>query len=275
MSSFGGPITRDLMERRAVLGRKILDLMRSLGMTPVVPGFSGTVPDGFAERNPARPWCHRATGWASTARTGSTRAPRPTNRWPSPFYQHQTERFGLTGAYAVDILHEGGNAGDVDVAAAGQGIESAMRAADPDALWVIQARQNNPRREIVEAVDKSKLLVLDINSDNDPRRTDTNAFWSAPSTAVRVSRIGPHAASRMTRDLLLSRLRTAAGFFHPPRNVVVDGAVGHDASSAEGDGIRTLRTRRRRWLPRIAGPDCAAPDGGGESAGTSSNWSDG
>jgi hypothetical protein len=180
MSSFGGPISSGLLERRAELGRKILDRMRALGMTPVLPGFSGTVPGGFAERNPGANVVPQGD-WVGFDRPDwLDPSGEHYERVAASFYRHQRERFGLTGAYAVDILHEGGNAGDVDVAAAAQGIERAMRAADPDSTWVIQAWQGNPRRELVEAVDKRKLLVLDINGDNDPRWPDTEAFWGAP-----------------------------------------------------------------------------------------------
>jgi Alpha-N-acetylglucosaminidase (NAGLU) tim-barrel domain/Alpha-N-acetylglucosaminidase (NAGLU) C-terminal domain/Alpha-N-acetylglucosaminidase (NAGLU) N-terminal domain/NPCBM-associated, NEW3 domain of alpha-galactosidase len=179
MSSFGGPISAGLIERRAELGRRIVERMRALGITPVLPGFSGTVPAGFAERNPGANVVPQGD-WVGFDRPDWLDPSTDTyERVAASFYGHQEERFGLTGAYAVDILHEGGNAGGVDVAAAARGIERAMGAADPDSTWVIQAWQSNPRRELVEAVDKSRLLVLDINGDNDPRWPDTEAFWGA------------------------------------------------------------------------------------------------
>jgi alpha-N-acetylglucosaminidase len=52
MCCFPSPITEAWIERRAALGRRIADRLRELGMTPVFPGYYGTVPPGFAERNP-------------------------------------------------------------------------------------------------------------------------------------------------------------------------------------------------------------------------------
>lgn len=180
MSAFGGPISFDLMRRRAELGRQIVDRMRSMGMTPVLPGFSGLVPGGFAERNPGAKVVPQGD-WVGFDRPDWLDPATPMyQRVANAFYQHQKQRFGTTGAYAVDILHEGGQQGDVDIPAAAKGIERAMRAADPASLWVLQAWQTNPRKELVEAVDRSKLLVLDINADNDPRWSRTDAFWDAP-----------------------------------------------------------------------------------------------
>ncbi|RSM91489.1 alpha-N-acetylglucosaminidase [Kibdelosporangium aridum] len=180
MSAFGGPISLDLMRRRADLGRRIADRMRSLGITPVLPGFSGLVPGGFADRNPGAKVVPQGD-WVGFNRPDWLDPSTPAyQRVADAFYQHQKDRFGTTGAYAVDILHEGGQQGDVDIPAAARGIERAMRTADPSALWVMQAWQTNPRRELVAAVDKSKLLVLDINADNDPRWSKTEAFWNAP-----------------------------------------------------------------------------------------------
>ncbi len=180
MSSFGGPVSAGLIERRAALGRRVVDRMRSLGITPVLPGFGGMVPGGFAAKNPGANVVPQGD-WVGFDRPDwldPTSAPFA--GVAASFYRHQQERFGKTGAYGVDILHEGGQQGGVDVAEAAKAIEKAMRAADPSSLWVTQAWQENPRRELVDAVDKDKLLVLDINADNDPRWSETDAFWGAP-----------------------------------------------------------------------------------------------
>ncbi|MGW2997434.1 alpha-N-acetylglucosaminidase TIM-barrel domain-containing protein, partial [Streptomyces sp. NPDC001193] len=51
-SGFGGPVGERLIEERAALGARAAGELRALGMTPVLPGSFGTVPPGFAERNP-------------------------------------------------------------------------------------------------------------------------------------------------------------------------------------------------------------------------------
>src|SRR5919108_163190 len=52
MSGFGGPVSKRLIDQRAALAKKIIKRLRELGMTPVLPGYFGTVPDGFTDKNP-------------------------------------------------------------------------------------------------------------------------------------------------------------------------------------------------------------------------------
>ncbi|WP_199537564.1 alpha-N-acetylglucosaminidase TIM-barrel domain-containing protein [Spongiactinospora gelatinilytica] len=110
--SFGGGTTRGLAERRAELAVRVLGRMRELGIRPILPGFSGTVPDGFAERNPGArtvpqgKWFMDVAGpqrpdWLDTSMPAYARV-------AEAFYRHQRERFGHHNAWAVDLLHEGG-----------------------------------------------------------------------------------------------------------------------------------------------------------------------
>ncbi|WP_346949289.1 alpha-N-acetylglucosaminidase TIM-barrel domain-containing protein, partial [Dyella sp.] len=52
MSGFGGPISAQLFAQRVALGRRIVERLHELGMQPVLPGYFGTVPPGFAAKQP-------------------------------------------------------------------------------------------------------------------------------------------------------------------------------------------------------------------------------
>ena len=58
MCCFDGPISRELMARRAKSARQILARLRELGITPVLPGFYGIVPAEISSGNP-RARCRR------------------------------------------------------------------------------------------------------------------------------------------------------------------------------------------------------------------------
>jgi alpha-N-acetylglucosaminidase len=47
LAYFEGPLPQGWIDQKRVLQRKILDRMRELGMSPVVPAFSGYVPEAF------------------------------------------------------------------------------------------------------------------------------------------------------------------------------------------------------------------------------------
>jgi alpha-N-acetylglucosaminidase len=176
-----GPVSKELIERRAELGRRIADRMRSLGITPVFPAFIGHVPDKvFAERDPDAHVIPQG---------GYSGHPRP--YWLDPtddlyrkvaarFYEVQSERFGGTTHYSNDLIHEGGELGGVDLGDAGRAVQDALTAAHPDAIWVLQAWQDNPMRELIEAIDRRRVLVLDLDADDGPSWKRKNKFWGAP-----------------------------------------------------------------------------------------------
>src|SRR6185295_16658237 len=51
LSGGDAPLSLELLNKRAALGRRIADRARELGITPVFPGYWGTVPADFATRN--------------------------------------------------------------------------------------------------------------------------------------------------------------------------------------------------------------------------------
>ncbi|MEV8305862.1 alpha-N-acetylglucosaminidase [Streptomyces flavidovirens] len=176
MSAYGGPLSPELIAKRAALGRRITDRMRELGMAPVLPGYFGTVPDGFAARNPGARTVPQGD-WAGLRRPDWL-DPRTTafRKVAAAFYHHQHELFGRVHHFKMDLLHEGGSAGDVPVPEAARAVETALRTSRPGATWVILGWQANPRRDLLDALDKNHLLVVDGLSDLDTV-TDREKDW--------------------------------------------------------------------------------------------------
>ncbi|WP_225796410.1 alpha-N-acetylglucosaminidase [Streptomyces aculeolatus] len=177
MAYFGGPVSARLLRLRAELGARITARIRELGMTPVLPGYFGTVPDGFAEKNPGAHVVPQG-GWVGFERPGwlDPRDPRFAEV-AAAFYGHQRDLLGPAGLYKMDLLHEGGDPGDVPVGDAARAVEAALRRAHPDALWAILGWQTNPRREMLDAIDRDRMLILDGLSDRFPTVTDREADW--------------------------------------------------------------------------------------------------
>ncbi|MDN3297347.1 alpha-N-acetylglucosaminidase [Streptomyces ficellus] len=176
MSAYGGPLSPELIARRAALGRRIADRMRELGMAPVLPGYFGTVPDGFADRNPGARTVPQGV-WAGLRRPDWL-DPRTEafSRVAAAFYRHQADLSGDVRHFKMDLLHEGGSAGDVPVPEAARAVEAALHAARPGATWVILGWQANPRRDLLDALDKSRVLVVDGLSDLETV-TDREKDW--------------------------------------------------------------------------------------------------
>ncbi|MER6997855.1 alpha-N-acetylglucosaminidase [Streptomyces sp. NPDC000410] len=180
MSAYGGPISPELLARRAELGRRIAARMRELGMSPVLPGYFGTVPDGFAARNPGARTIPQGT-WSGLRRPDWLDPRTETfQQVAAAFYRHQRELFGDIRHFKMDLLHEGGSAGDVPVPEAARAVERALSTARPDALWLILGWQANPRRELLDALDKERLLVVDGLSDLDSVTNREKDWGGAP-----------------------------------------------------------------------------------------------
>ncbi|MER7979609.1 MULTISPECIES: alpha-N-acetylglucosaminidase [unclassified Streptomyces] len=193
MSAFGGPVSRQLLDHRLELGRKIAARLRELGMTPVLPGYFGTVPPGFTDRNPGADVVPQGE-WAGFVRPDWL-DPRTDHfaRVAADFYRIQAGLFGDSSMYKMDLLHEGGKPGDVPVGDAAKAVEKALRVAHPGAVWNILGWQTNPRREIVDAVDKSKMLIVDGLSDRFPEVVDRETDWdSTPYAFGSIWNFGGH-----------------------------------------------------------------------------------
>lgn len=177
MAEYGGPISRELLDFRTQLGRRIVERMRELGMRPVLPGFFGTVPDDFSDRNP---------GGRTVPQGEWNGLPRPD--WMDPrtatfrkvaaaFYTHQQELLGDAAHFKMDLLHEGGDPGDVSVPEAARAVEKALHTAHPGATWVILGWQRNPRPDLLKGLaHKSHTLIVDGRSDLD-ENADRESDW--------------------------------------------------------------------------------------------------
>ncbi|MFD3997584.1 alpha-N-acetylglucosaminidase [Streptomyces sp. NPDC058548] len=192
LSGFGGPVSEQLVEARATLGGRIASHLRSLGMTPVLPGFFGTVPPGFAARNdgavtvPQGKWVgFDRPDWLDP--TGPVFA-----RLAAAYYRFQQERFGVSDMFKMDLLHEGGAAGAVDVAAAAGAVQRALDTARPGATWVMLGWQSNPTAAFLSGVDRRRVLIVDGLSDRYDGLDREAAWGGTPYAFGTIPNFGGH-----------------------------------------------------------------------------------
>jgi alpha-N-acetylglucosaminidase len=177
---FNGPISLELLQKRAASAQKIIARLRELGITPVLPGFYGIVPKDFQRRFPAAHIVPQGE-WA-----GFTRPDWLDPRDPmfaqvaNAFYRHQHELFGDSSIYDMEVFQEGGASGNVPVPDAARAVQNALWAAHPAASWMMLAWQGNPRQDLLAGVDRRHLLVVDIDHDRVPRDDRRKDFQDAP-----------------------------------------------------------------------------------------------
>jgi alpha-N-acetylglucosaminidase len=177
---FDGPISRELLEKRAASAKKIITHLRALGITPVLPGFYGIVPQDFGKRFPGAHVIPQGE-WAGFTRPDWLDPRDPLfARLAAAFYRHQHELFGDTTVYDMEVFQEGGDPGDVPVPPAARAVQQALDAAHPGARWMMLAWQGNPRQDLLTGVDRDHLLVIDIDHDRIPRDDRLKDFQGAP-----------------------------------------------------------------------------------------------
>ena len=180
MCCFIEPITLDLLKKRAASARRIMDLLRTLGITPVLPGFWGVVPADFEKHAhgshvvvQTEPWNgFQRPGWLDPRTAAFTRV-------AAAFYKHQAKLFGNSTIYDMETFQEGGVSGDVPVGDGAIAIQRALESAHPGALWFMMAWQDNPRPQLIDAVDRSRILIADIEQGRIPRESRDSDFKGA------------------------------------------------------------------------------------------------
>ena len=180
MCCFVEPISLELMQKRAASARQIMELLRALGITPVLPGYWGVVPADFAKHVPGAHVIVQTNPWNGFQRPAWLDPREPAfARLAASFYKHQQELFGESSVYDMETFQEGGQAGDVPVAEGACAIQKALNTAHPDALWFMMAWQDNPKPQLVEAVDRSHIVIADIEQGRIPRENREADFKGA------------------------------------------------------------------------------------------------
>lgn len=272
MCCFPSAISKRLVDQRAALGRRIADRMRSLGITPVLPGYFGTVPPGFADKLPGARTVPQG-GWVGFQRpdwldpTGPAYA-----EVAKAFYASSARILGTSTHYKMDLLHEGGTPGPVPVGAASLAVQQALETARPGATWVFLGWQNNPRPDTLAAIDRSKVLIVDGLSDR-YQGTNRNADW--PDTAYAFGSIwnfGGHTTMGANTGVWEDRFWS----WRSEPGSTLDGiAVMPEASDnnpAAFDYLTGLAWRSGPVSPQAWFADWAARRYGGSSSGASTAW---
>ena len=181
LEGWGGPLSQGWIEERIVLQNKILTRMRELGMSPILHAFYGMVPNRLKEKYPSADIRDQGY-WAGGFKRPAFLVPTDPlyAQIAGVFYTEQKKLFGDCRFFSGDPFHEGGSGAGVDLTAAGKQIMGSMRAVSPDAVWVMQGWQANPRDELIAGIDPESILILDLDCDNRPQWYQRNGWNGYP-----------------------------------------------------------------------------------------------
>ncbi|HTX99990.1 MAG TPA: alpha-N-acetylglucosaminidase [Bacteroidota bacterium] len=174
-----GPLPQSWIDSQEALQKKILGRLRELGMTPVVPAFSGFVPESFRRHFPAESISeHRH--WSSLPDSDRTFALTP----GSALFQEIGERFikeyrrtfGPCSYYLADSFNELDVPVSVEhrydeLAGYGNAVYQSIRRGDSTGVWVMQGWlfsnassfwDSASTRALLSRVPNDRMIILDL-----------------------------------------------------------------------------------------------------------------
>lgn len=178
IEQWAGPLPQSWIDSHLQLGRFILERERSLGMTPILQGFTGCVPLALRGRFPGARIVPKAIWCAVPPGTAQLDPDDPLfERLGRAFLEEQARLLGTDHLYAADPFHEGEPPSDAPgyLRAVGARLFSIASAFDSQATIVMQGW--TIREGIVEGIPADRILVLDLTGE---KWRETQAFWGRP-----------------------------------------------------------------------------------------------
>ncbi len=166
INGHGGPLPQSWIDDQERLQKRILGRMRELGMTPIVPAFSGFVPPAFHAKFPAER-VFENVHWSGLSADVKTLALTPGSAAfkdiGERFIKEYRRTFGSCRYYLADTFNEL----DVPVSSAsrydelagyGAAVYETIKRGDPDGVWVMQGWLFNDRTAFWDSASTSALL---------------------------------------------------------------------------------------------------------------------
>ena len=177
----GAALSEEVLAARARLGRRIADRERELGMTVVLPGFGGQLPAELVGTERSIEW----QGWQNAL---ADPADPLFAAAAASLHRHQEELLGTDHHYAVDPYIESlpPTASPDQLADHAAAIFEGMRAADPDAVWILQGWPFHYRasywteqrvRSLLSRVPEDRLILLDLWGEHAPMWHSTGLMY--------------------------------------------------------------------------------------------------
>lgn len=194
MDGWGGPLPQSWIDSHEELQRRILRRESELGMSPVLPAFTGHVPACYARKHPEARidsvcWPGQEGHWVYMLNPNDPAF----GRIGRAFLEEQRKTYGTSHYYSSDIFNElMPPSADPDyLARTSAAVYESMHGADPEAVWVMQGwlfvssqgrKFWTPERmkPFLDAVPDERMVLLELYSENRPRWRDTEAYYGKP-----------------------------------------------------------------------------------------------
>ncbi|QKJ30631.1 alpha-N-acetylglucosaminidase [Mucilaginibacter mali] len=190
LDGWGGPLPQSFMDKHEALEKQILKRERELGMTPILPAFTGHVPPSFKTKFPNAKL--KKTDWQGFPdvyildpddELFATIGER--------FIKEEVKTFGTDHLYSADTFNENTppTNDSTYLDAVSKKVYHSMAAADPKATWIMQgwmfsysAKFWQPKqiKALLNGIPNDHMIILDLYSENKPVWDKTDAYYGKP-----------------------------------------------------------------------------------------------
>ncbi|KAL8500848.1 hypothetical protein ACS0TY_020436 [Phlomoides rotata] len=198
LHGWGGPLTQNWLDTQLMLQKKILSRVVELGMTPVLPSFSGNVPAALKAKFPS----------ANISRLGDWNTVDGNPRWcctylldPSDslfieigeaFIKQQIKEYGdVTDIYSCDTFNENSppTSDPTYISSLGSAVYTAMSKGNKKAVWLMQGWlfysdssfwKPPQMKALLHSVPFGKMIVLDLFAEVKPIWKSSSQFYHVP-----------------------------------------------------------------------------------------------
>lgn len=190
LDSFGGPLPNIWFKEQESLQKKILERERSLGMKPVLPAFSGHIPESIVNHYPDTK-ITKMNSWGDFPSTFVLLPEDELFRKIGKLYISETIKlYGTDNLYSADTFNEMKPPTDNPsyLTEISKAVYSSMSSADLKAIWVMQGwlfldehYWKQPQiNALLAGVPDDKMIILDLFSTAKPVWNKTNAYNGKP-----------------------------------------------------------------------------------------------
>ncbi|MBB2144771.1 alpha-N-acetylglucosaminidase [Pedobacter sp. LMG 31464] len=190
LDGWGGPLPQSFMQYQENLQKKILQRERELGMTPILPAFTGHVPPSFKDKFPTAKL--KKTNWQGFNDVYILDPDDPIfTQLGKKFIEEEIKTFGTNHLYSADTFNENTppTNDSLYLNNVSKKVYESMSAVDNKAVWIMQGWmfsysaafwQPTQIKALLNAVPNDKMIVLDLYSESKPVWNKTDAYYGKP-----------------------------------------------------------------------------------------------
>lgn len=190
LDGWGGPLPQSFMEMHEALQKRILSRERELGMTPVLPAFTGHVPPSFKDRYPQAKL--KKTSWQGFPDVYILDPDDPMFlAIGKKFIGEEIKTFGTDHLYSADTFNE--NTPPTNDSTylndISRKVYQSMAEADSKATWIMQGWmfsysakfwQPTQIKALLNGIPNDRMIILDLYSESKPVWNRTEAYYGKP-----------------------------------------------------------------------------------------------